>query len=152
MATDDLRLAERFEIRQLAERYARGADRCDGELVASAFLPDGILRIYPEGVREGPAPRELRGRETISEAIAKLSRYQVTTHFLGQQFIEFDGSGATGETYCLAHHLYNEGDVRLNYVMSIRYLDTYDRLDGAWLIAERRLMLDWAETRRVSQQ
>ena len=152
MATDDVRLAERFEIRQLVERYARGADERDGDLVASAFLPEGILRIYPEGVREGPAPRELSGRATISAAIAKLVRYQVTTHFIGQQTVEFNGSGATGETYCLAHHLYNDGDDRLNYVMSIRYLDTYARLDGQWLIAERRLMLDWTETRRVSQQ
>jgi hypothetical protein len=32
-------------------------------------------------------------------------------------------------------------------VASIRYLDTFVRQDGAWLFAERRLMVDWTDTR-----
>ncbi len=32
-------------------------------------------------------------------------------------------------------------------VASIRYLDTFVKQDGAWLFAERRLMVDWTDTR-----
>jgi hypothetical protein len=30
---------------------------------------------------------------------------------------------------------------------SIRYLDQFVKLNGAWLFAERKLMVDWTETR-----
>jgi len=30
---------------------------------------------------------------------------------------------------------------------SIRYLDTFIKQDGAWLFAERRLMVNWTDTR-----
>jgi hypothetical protein len=32
-------------------------------------------------------------------------------------------------------------------VASLRYYDTFVKLDGAWLFAERRLIVDWTETR-----
>jgi hypothetical protein len=32
-------------------------------------------------------------------------------------------------------------------IASIRYLDTFVKRDGAWLFGERRLMVDWTDTR-----
>ena len=32
-------------------------------------------------------------------------------------------------------------------VASLRYLDAFVRHDGAWLFAERKLYVDWTETR-----
>jgi len=32
-------------------------------------------------------------------------------------------------------------------VASLRYLDRFAKQDGAWLFAERRLLVDWTETR-----
>jgi len=32
-------------------------------------------------------------------------------------------------------------------VASIRYLDTFVEQDGVWLFAERRLMVNWTDTR-----
>jgi hypothetical protein len=31
---------------------------------------------------------------------------------------------------------------------SIRYLDKFVKIKGAWLFAERRLMVDWTDTRK----
>jgi hypothetical protein len=33
-------------------------------------------------------------------------------------------------------------------IASLRYRDTFAKVDGAWLFAERDLLLDWSETRR----
>jgi len=32
-------------------------------------------------------------------------------------------------------------------VAALRYLDTFTKVDGTWLFAERQLILDWSETR-----
>jgi len=77
-----------------------------------------------------------------------LNSYAATTHFNGQSTVSLDGDRATGESYCLAHHL-SVGDdgQRTMMIASIRYLDELVKQDGWWLFAERRLMVDWTETR-----
>jgi len=62
-----------------------------------------------------------------------LNRYERTTHFNGQSTVALDGDRATGESYCLAHHLYTEDGERKLMVASLRYLDTFAKSDGAWL-------------------
>jgi hypothetical protein len=68
-------------------------------------------------------------------------------HFNGQSTITLDGDRATGETYCIAHHLYTEGDERKLMLAFLRYGDTFVRVDGAWRFAERNLYVDWVESR-----
>jgi hypothetical protein len=33
---------------------------------------------------------------------------------------------------------------------SLRYLDTFVKIDGSWYFAERSLILDWSETRSMA--
>jgi hypothetical protein len=33
-------------------------------------------------------------------------------------------------------------------IASLRYLDTFAKIDGSWYFAERKLLLDWSETHR----
>jgi hypothetical protein len=40
-----------------------------------------------------------------------------------------------------------QGEKRSLMVASIRYLDRFQKAGGAWQFAERRLMVDWVETR-----
>jgi hypothetical protein len=35
-------------------------------------------------------------------------------------------------------------------VVSLRYLDAFVKMDGAWLFAERLLYVDWLEERALS--
>jgi len=59
-----------------------------------------------------------------------------------------DGDRARGESYCLAHHISFGADTeRTIMIASIRYLDEFVKEDGEWFFAERRLMVDWTETR-----
>jgi hypothetical protein len=51
------------------------------------------------------------------------------------------------ESYCIAHHLFTEDGERKLMVAWLRYGDTFVKLDGDWLFAERNLYVDWTETR-----
>ena len=42
------------------------------------------------------------------------------------------------------------GERRRLMVASLRYLDTFVKMDGAWLFAERLLYVDWLEERALS--
>ena len=80
-----------------------------------------------------------------------LNAYAATTHFNGQSTILLDGDWATGESYCLAHHLkVGQDGERTMMIASIRYLDEVVKQDGQWLFAERRLMVNWTETRPIA--
>jgi SnoaL-like domain len=68
-------------------------------------------------------------------------------HFNGQSTVTLDGVRATGESYCIAHHLLTEDGARNLMVAWLRYQDTFVKQDNAWLFAERNLYVDWTETR-----
>jgi hypothetical protein len=70
-----------------------------------------------------------------------------TLHFNGQSTIKLDGDRATGESYCIAHHLFTEDGERKLMVAWLRYRDTFAKVDGTWLFAERNPYVDWTETR-----
>jgi hypothetical protein len=138
--------ADRLAIRELVDAYAHCADRRDADGQKALFTADTHFVVYMDG--EGTDPtQELNGREALTPVFDDLNRYEATTHFNGQSTIALDGDRATGESYCLAHHLFDEGGERKLMVASLRYLDAFLKRDGAWLFAERRLYVDWTETR-----
>jgi hypothetical protein len=53
----------------------------------------------------------------------------------------------TGESYCIAHHLFTDDGERKLMVAHLRYDDVFVEIDGAWMFAERKLYVDWTETR-----
>jgi hypothetical protein len=57
---------------------------------------------------------------------------------------------ATGETYCLAHHVTVQAATRRLMLASLRYYDKFVKQAGAWLFAERRLFVDWSEERTMA--
>ena len=139
-------LGDRLAIRTLVDAYARCADRRDADAQKALFTEDTHFVVYMDG--EGTEPSQgLNGREALTPVFADLNRYEATTHFNGQSTITLEGDRATGESYCLAHHLFTEGDERKLMVASLRYHDTFVKRDGAWLFAERKLYVDWTETR-----
>jgi hypothetical protein len=133
-------------IRELIDAYAHCADRRDAEGQKSLFTADTRFVVYMEG--EGSEPtQELHAREALTPVFDDLNRYEATTHFNGQSTVALDGDRATGESYCLAHHLFTEDGERKLMVASLRYLDAFVKSDGTWLFAERELYVDWTETR-----
>ena len=91
----------------------------------------------------------LDGRDALTPIFTDLNRYEATTHFNGQSTVEIDGNRATGESYTIAHHVYAEDGGRKIMIASLRYLDTFAKIDRAWFFAERNLIVDWSETRSM---
>lgn len=139
--------ADRLAIRELVDAYAHCADRRDAEGQMALFTEDTRFLVFMD--HDSPEPtQELNGRASLAPVFDNLNTYAVTMHFNGQSTIALDGDRATGESYCLAHHLSVAQDgARTMMVASIRYLDEFVKQDGAWLFAERRLMVNWTETR-----
>jgi ketosteroid isomerase-like protein len=138
--------ADRVAIRELVDAYARCADRRDAEGQKALFTEDTHFVVYMDG--EGSEPTQvLDGREALTPVFDDLNRYQATMHLNGQSTVALDGDRATGESYCIAHHLFTEDGGRKLMVAWLRYGDVFVKLDGAWLFAERHLYVDWTETR-----
>jgi SnoaL-like domain len=142
--------ADRLAIRELVEAYAHSADRRDAIGQMSLFTTDTHFVVYMNAKDPKPS-QELHSREALAPVFADLNQYDATTHFVGQSTIfTLGGDRATGEAYCLAHHVTVEGGRRRLMVASLRYLDTFVKIDGAWLFAERLLYVDWLEEPALS--
>jgi hypothetical protein len=134
---------DRQAFRILAELYAQAADHHRPELMDAVMAEDAVL--------EGPGFR-LAGRAAI-RAIPDMvrQRYRVTRHVVENQVVTVDGGQAKGETYCTASHLYDDPAAGPQVlVWHIRYQDRFVRTDSGWRFAERRLVIDWTETRSVT--
>jgi hypothetical protein len=137
---------DRLAIRELFDAYAHCADRRDSEGQKALFTVDTRFAVFMDG--EGTKPTYvLDGREALTPVFADLNRYDVTTHFNGQSTVTIDGNRATGESYTIDHHVFTEDDRRRIMIASLRYLDTFVKLEGSWYFAERNLIVDWTETR-----
>jgi hypothetical protein len=142
--------SDRLAIGELVEAYAHCADRREAEGQMSLFTADTHFVVYMNAKDPTPS-QELHSREALAPVFAELNKYEATTHFLGQSTIfTLTSDRATGEAYCLAHHVTVEGGKRRLMLASLRYLDTFVKLDGTWLFSERLLYVDWLEERALS--
>jgi hypothetical protein len=149
---------DRAALRDLAERYAAGVDQRDAELFLSAFRPDASLLVFNPSDASDPSAR--RGLDELATVITLVARHHRTYHLIGNSRYEVAGDEATGEVYCVAHHvdsadpadpadradLADRADRASDHVMYIRYRDEYRREGDSWRIAERRVLVDWTAT------
>ena len=122
--------ADRLAIRELVEAYAHCADRRDAKGQMALFTEDTHFVVYMNAKDPTPS-QELHSREALAPVFAELNKYDATTHFVGQSTIfPLTADRATGEGYCLAHHVTVDGDKRRLMVASLRYLDTFVKIGG----------------------
>ena len=125
-------LLDRQEIAECQARIARGADRFDRDLYLSACHPDAQVSV---------------GGNTISAADSfnggMASHAEVTfatLHSLGTMNCEIDGDVAHVETY----HLYTARTKSgTNWASTGRYIDQFERRDGAWGLVFRHIAVEW---------
>jgi hypothetical protein len=141
--------ADRLAIRELVDAYAHCADRRDASGQMALFTPDTRFVVYMNAKDPTPS-QELHSRESLASVFADLNKYEATTHFVGQSTIHtLEPNRGTGETYCLAHHIWTEDGTRRIMIASLRYLDTFAKANNTWLFAERLLYVDWLDNREL---
>ena len=123
------KLVDKDDIADVLARYCRGVDRCDLDLIASAFHPDAV---------DEHSYRLLTGTEVGPFLVERMrTTFKASLHSLLQSRIEIDGDTATGETYYVAWLLSEqEGKERIDQAEG-RYIDRFERRDGEWRIAHR---------------
>jgi hypothetical protein len=128
-------------IQQLVSRYARALDARDMDTVVSMFSPN---------VQVGA---DARGRESLKRWMSVLmSQMRTSIHLVANHVIDFhDADRASGVVYC-RDELERPGTSPHTAewaVGIIQYWDDYERVDGEWCIARRRLhrwyLVDWLE-------
>src|ERR1700745_3729451 len=139
--------ADRLALRELIHAFAHCAVRTDTKNQMALYTQDTPFVVYMDAKDPKPS-QELHSREALAPAFADLNKYAATMHFLGQTTIlTLTGDRGTAETYFTPHHLTIEGGKRQLMIAALRYYDTFVKVDGEWLFAERLLYVEWIEGR-----
>ena len=127
-------LIDKDQIRTILNLYCRAVDRADAELLTSLYHPDAVDEHGEfSGTRDDFV---IWGIETVT------SLYETCQHSLGTVNIELAGDRAYTESYFVSAAVHRErvnGEQIVSYLHG-RYLDWFERRDGVWRIARRRLV------------
>jgi ketosteroid isomerase-like protein len=139
MGNETDRFADEWALAKLPHVYARALDRRDKEALAELFTGDATFERWPRPTRD------FAGIVAIPDELS--TKYRSTFHAVFNQTVELDADDpdrATGEVYCLAHHMYDGPDGQgLSNDVRIRYQDRYRRgADGHWRFSFRRVVVD----------
>jgi hypothetical protein len=127
-------LADREAIRDCLYRYRSGIDRCDEDMLRSAYWPDATdhhLDFF--GTRE----------ELIAWALPALRGMDQTMHLIGNILIRLHGATASVESYYYGFHRISDGTATRDTIGAGRYLDQFERRGDEWRIARRHVVVDW---------
>ncbi len=135
------KLVDKAAICELMMKYARGIDRRDLDLVASGFTSDAHTNYDGQ---------EQQGLEDVIRSLRTgTSRFERSTHFMGDQEIQINGDNADVETYAIDYLLYTVEGIQYQSVGGLRYQDRMARHNGRWLVQHRILHNDWRNNSRI---
>ena len=131
-------LLDKQSIYEVLVTYCRGVDRCDEDLIRSAFHEDSY---DDHGYWKGP------GHELAPFLADRLrNANSATTHSITNALIELDGDLARSESQVHATLIRKGSDPVEVDVVGARYLDRLSRRGGTWRIEHRIVVLDWRNT------
>jgi ketosteroid isomerase-like protein len=138
LATVEAQIAYLVDLEALRDvllRYCRGIDRCDEELLLSAYHPDA----YDDhaGFFQGKAV------DFVRLVMGEYKDKPPTQHVVTNARFEIDGDVAFGESYVVMRSADPDGPHPAAFA---RYVDRFERRDGEWRISYRRLVHEWDGT------
>lgn len=135
-------LEDQIALRDVVMRYCRGCDRRDFTLVRSLYHDDAV-DDHGAMFRGGPD-------EFVAWLPQVMARWELTVHSVTNSLFAIDGDRADGEHHVTAYHRSLPPE-RREYIVHGRYLDRYERRNGAWKFAHRSLVFDYGEVRQVDE-
>ena len=140
-------LLDKQAVHECVLRYCRGIDRMDAELVRSCYHADATDE---HGTFLGPRD------EFVDWVMDAVAQFAVTMHVVANHLCEFDERDrdvAYAETYGIGYHQGPPADdKRRNFVTGFRYVDRFERREGAWRIARRVTAREWTQQILPGQQ
>ncbi|MCX2982574.1 nuclear transport factor 2 family protein [Halieaceae bacterium IMCC14734] len=121
---------------QLALLYAKYVD--DKEF-------DKMGAIMVDDVKMGSHGFGSNTLEEFKEQLKFLDTFSATMHLIGNQLGEWDGDNYSGETYCVASHIYEKDGVPHKMEMGIRYTDSISAVGDTYKYTERYLNVVWEQ-------
>ena len=127
-------MIDREAIRDCLYRYARGVDRCDEQMLRSAYWDDAIDdHCLFVGGRE----------ELITWVLPLLRAMDASQHTIGNIFIRLHGDHADVESYYHGYHRVSDGAKTADSIQAGRYVDRLEKRNDEWRIARRKVIVDW---------
>lgn len=136
-------VADLLALRALVDEYAIAVDSRDAGRFAGLFAPEGTLAVYEPG--ESEPSISWTGADELRAVMKLLVSYSTTFHLMANHSCQVDGDLASGEVYCLAHHLTEQAGAGENTLMVIRYRDGYERGEAGWRFTRREVLRQWTE-------
>lgn len=139
-------LAAKQEVIDLLGRRARGADRFDPDLMRACHPKDGTDNhgTFAGNMHDFIATVE-KAQKSGPPCLSKL-------HVIGNVLFDRCGDDLFAESYHVAHEVFVEDGVQTDYHIGGRYLDTFRRRDGRWLIQHRDIVYDWSRKMKATEQ
>jgi ketosteroid isomerase-like protein len=150
-------LLDERDIRHVITTYARAIDRQDLPLLQSCYHPDAVNHN---------AVGRVTAREFAAQILPQMrALFSATMHHVTHTNMEVKGNVAASESYYVAWHLTVGGYKEIvtffgepyakdmqsqgklegghDFTTCGRYLDRFEKRDGIWRIAERRVTVEW---------
>lgn len=130
-------LIDKQAIMELSYQYSRACDRLDSDLLTSVYWPDGT---DDHGIFKGSA------FEYVAWVIDFLSGWVSTHHDNTNILIDLssDGLKASGEVHWTGFYQLDIDGVSHDNLAVGRYIDRYEKRNGAWRILHRTCVSDWS--------
>ena len=129
------RMLDKAEINEVLMRYGRGVDRADEECLKSCYHPDATEEHG--SAYAGPAFPYIEG------AVVRIRQMGSMAHYICNVHIDLDGDLAYAEAYVLTFARFKKGEENWDTLTGGRIVDRFERRDGAWKIAHRKMTFDW---------
>jgi len=154
------RMVDRAMIQDAIYRWCRAVDRLDRQ---------GMLAVFHPGAHDSHGPYIGPIEGLVDWVMERHKPIPFSSHFIGNMLIEFASpdlalvesyvrtiqqypAAAKGQLSQLTGGAQGPADSPMDMFTSSRYLDTFERRDGAWKIARRTVIQDWKQLIEVREQ
>lgn len=137
-------LVVKERLHELEMAYCRGVDRRDPDLLRSIFFEDAIEE-HGEMYR-GSA------MDFVDWVFRDfLHHYELTTHYVLNEWYRINGNAAEGETHRISHHRVRTPEPK-ETIAACRTFNRYECRNGVWKIAYRGVVRDWIYERPFDER
>ena len=128
-------------LHELEMAYCRGVDRRDPALLRSIFFDDAI--------EEHGAMSRGSASDFVDWVFREfIHQYEITAHYVLNEWYRVDGDRAEGETHRLSYHRQRKED-SVEILAACRTFNKYECRDGVWKISFRSVVRDWISKQAV---